>query len=84
MTSLEIREFTVSIQQYVNGNTLPLEVKRMVLENITRDVSEQTNRQLAKELEERDNRKKTENEAGEEAENNAESVQRERVGELPK
>lgn len=54
MTSLEIREFSETIKAYIKGNSLPLEVKRMVLEEITREVSVQTVEQLKAELEERE------------------------------
>ena len=31
---LEIREFSNSIINYINGNTLPIEIKRLVLHDI--------------------------------------------------
>jgi hypothetical protein len=58
MTSLQIREFSETIKAYVKENPLPLEVKRMVLEEITREVSVQTVEQLKAELNERDNKEK--------------------------
>ena len=54
MKSLEVREFKQTISNYVQGNPLPDEVKRMVLSEILKQQEEVTLLTLRKEIEERD------------------------------
>lgn len=54
MTSLKVREFKQSIINFVNGNELPDEVKRMVLSEILKEQEEKTVLTLRREIEERD------------------------------
>jgi len=64
MTNLDIRVFSESIRNYVNQNSLPTEVKRMVLSDILKEVVQKSEMELAEEI-----RKKEKKE-----EENAESI----------
>lgn len=52
--NLKIREFKVSIENYVNGSDLPPEVKRMALKEIYDTISAEADMVVRKEIEERD------------------------------
>lgn len=52
--NLKIREFKVSIENYVNGMDLPPEVKRMVLKEIYDTVSAEADGAVREEIEARD------------------------------
>ena len=54
MNSLEIKEFKQAIVNYVQGNPLPDEVKRMVLAEIMREQEERTLLTIKREIEQRD------------------------------
>lgn len=70
MTSLKVREFKQSITNFVNGNELPDEVKRMVLSEILKEQEEKTVLTLRREIEERDSEESGE---GQNAENVSEN-----------
>lgn len=52
--NLAIREFQQSIINYINETKLPLEVKRLVLVDIARQVSEASDMQIKSEVAQRD------------------------------
>lgn len=54
MNSLGIREFKQAITNYMQGNPLPDEVKRMVLAEIMREQEERTLLTIKREIEQRD------------------------------
>lgn len=54
MGNLEIREFKVSIKNYINSTDLPVEVKRIVLSEICRDLEEKAALTIAEELKKRE------------------------------
>lgn len=60
MNSLEIREFEQGIINQTNQSPLPLEVKRLIMENICAQVNEATNKQIQVELTERNSNKESE------------------------
>lgn len=51
MNSLEIREFSQSIINFINQNPLPIEVKRLALKDILAQTEKETDRILAEEIE---------------------------------
>ena len=67
--NLQIREFENAIQNFINGSPLPLEVKRLVISEIGKKIDDQTNAEIIKEINERNEEEKRED--------NAESVQQE-------
>lgn len=60
MNSLEIREFEQGIINQINQSPLPLEVKRIIVENICAQINEATNKQIQAELAERSSKKESE------------------------
>lgn len=58
MDSLSVREFSQSIMNFTKQSPLPLEVKRLCLEEILIQIREETNQQLLVEIQQRDNEKK--------------------------
>lgn len=60
MNSLEIREFQQAIINQINQSPLPLEVKRLIVENICAQVNEATNKQIQVELTERNSKSESE------------------------
>ena len=60
-TNLRIREFRESIVRYMNSVDLPVEVKSMVLREISNATEKTANEQIKREIVERD---KAEKEAG--------------------
>lgn len=60
MNSLEIREFEQGIINQINQSPLPLEVKRLIVENICAQVNEATNKQIQVELTERNSKSESE------------------------
>lgn len=58
MDSLSVREFSQSIMNFTKQSPLPLEVKRLCLEEILIQVREETTQQLMIEIQQRDNEKK--------------------------
>lgn len=60
MNSLEIREFEQAIINQINQSPLPLEVKRLIVENICAQVNEATNKQIQAEQAERSSKEESE------------------------
>lgn len=60
MNSLEIREFAQSIVNLINSCSLPMEVKRLIVNDIARQVNEATTNQMNAELAERNKAKESE------------------------
>lgn len=60
MNSLEIREFAQSIVNLINSCSLPMEVKRLIVNDIARQVNEATTNQINAELAERNKAKESE------------------------
>lgn len=58
--NLRIREFKISIENYVNGSDLPPEVKRMVLKEIYESVSAEADKAISMEIAERDEKERGE------------------------
>lgn len=56
MSSLEIREFSETIRQFVHKSSLPIEAKRLALNEIAQEVQQQAAAELLKEIEERERR----------------------------
>ena len=54
MNSLQIREFSQSIINFVNASQLPIEVKRLALKDILSQVEAETNKVLQSELQSRE------------------------------
>lgn len=52
--NLKIREFKVSIENYINSADLPVEAKRMAVYEIYRDLEEKATAAIAEELKERE------------------------------
>ena len=76
MDNLNIREFRENIIQYTNRTDLPIEVKRLVFEEIMKQLSEAADNEIKIEIARRDSEKK-------EGAEHAEGVQQDNVGELP-
>lgn len=58
MENLKIREFQTAIVNFVNGSDLPIEVKRLCLEEIIQQVRDGANQQLQIEIRQRDDAEK--------------------------
>lgn len=54
MNSLQIREFSQSIINFVNASQLPIEVKRLALKDIMAQVEDETNKVLREEIRDRE------------------------------
>lgn len=52
--NLAIREFSETIRQFVHKSSLPIEAKRLALNEIAQEVQQQASAELLKEIEERD------------------------------
>lgn len=52
--NLKIREFKISLENYINTTNLPLEVKRIVLKEIYDSIEREASVAISKELKERD------------------------------
>lgn len=50
MNSLQIREFSQSIINFVNASQLPIEVKRLALKDIIAQIETETNKVLTEEI----------------------------------
>lgn len=61
MSSLKIRGFQMSLEQYINSSDIPWEVKRMVIADILRTVEYKTSQQLKIELAEHEKKEAEEN-----------------------
>lgn len=58
MENLRIREFQKAIEDFIDASDIALEVKRMVLADILRNVEAKTTQQLLIEIAERDKEEK--------------------------
>lgn len=54
MKNIVIREFALTLENYINENNLPIEIKRMVLKEIYENVDQKTNEVMMMEIKERD------------------------------
>ena len=72
MNSIDVREFSQAIRNFIKGAQLPAEGKRLALAEILRETEEDAKRELIAQLEERDRK---------EGEQDAESVQPDSLGE---
>jgi hypothetical protein len=54
MDSLTIREFKQSITNFIEQSDIPCEVKRLVIEEIAREVSAKANNEIIDEIKTRD------------------------------
>lgn len=52
MNSLTIRQFKLTIEEFINKNDLPLEVKRLVLSEIKQEIDKAADRQVILEAKE--------------------------------
>lgn len=57
--NLKIREFQTAIVNFTNASDLPIEVKRLALEEILHQLRDGANQQLQIEIQQRDNAEKT-------------------------
>lgn len=64
MSNLEIREFSQAIINFVNGSQLPIEVKRLALADILRQVDSAASEIIRSEIEDRDMNNKEEQDNG--------------------
>lgn len=62
MKNIEIREFKLSLENYISSNALPCEIKRMVLKEIYEEVELETIKIMTLEIEERDKQEKEQGE----------------------
>lgn len=53
MNSIEVREFSQAIRNFIKGSQLPAEVKRLALAEILRETEEDARRELIAQVEER-------------------------------
>lgn len=74
MKNIEIREFKLTLEKYINNNGLPIEIKRLVLKEVYEEVEQKTNEMMMLEIKERDGQE----EKG--REENAESIQPDVLG----
>lgn len=58
--NLKIREFNITLENYINNTDLPLEVKRMVLKEIYDRVSAEADKSIIAEISERDEKEREE------------------------
>lgn len=54
MSSIDVREFSQAIRNFIKGSQLPAEVKRLALAEILRETEEDARRELIAQVEERD------------------------------
>lgn len=73
MTNLEIAEFKQAIKNFVGGSELPVEVKRMALSEILREVEQESRQALMAEIADRDAAKQ-------EVKQDAESIRTDSLG----
>lgn len=55
MKSIDIVQFKCDLTNYINTSELPAEVKRMVISDIYKQVSEEAKREITKQIEEKEN-----------------------------
>lgn len=56
MTSIEIKDFSATLEKFINEYDLPWEVKRLVVEDIYRDVTNRANNELLEQAKERESK----------------------------
>lgn len=56
MTSIEIKDFSATLEKFINEYDLPWEVKRLVVEDICRKVTNQANNELLEQAKERESK----------------------------
>ena len=66
MENLKIREFQTAIINFTNASDLPIEVKRLALEEILHQLREGANQRLQEEIRQRDSAEKDAAESGKE------------------
>ena len=66
MENLKIREFQTAIINFTNASDLPIEVKRLCLEEIIQQVRDGANQRLHIEIQQRDSAEKAAAESGKE------------------
>lgn len=54
MNSIDVREFSQAIRNFIKGAQLPAEVKRLALAEILQETEEDARRELIAQVEERD------------------------------
>lgn len=54
MSSIDVREFSQAIRNFIKGSQLPAEVKRLALAEILQETEEDARRELIAQVEERD------------------------------
>lgn len=52
--NLKIREFKLSMENYINSSDLPWEIKKMVLKELYNNATEQSDKAVLEEIKERD------------------------------
>lgn len=63
MNSLEIREIRANIINYLNSQSAPMEVKRLIVSGILREIEEACNKEINEQLKEREESKSVESES---------------------
>lgn len=53
---LEIREFSVTLKNFVSNSKIPMEVKRIILSDILREIEEKTNAEIVTQFAERESK----------------------------
>lgn len=66
MNSLEIREFTLSLQTFVEKSSLPLELKSMIFQSMANDLKRMANEEVHEQLVAREENKENEERTEEE------------------
>lgn len=66
MNSLEIREFTLSLQTFVEKSSLPLELKSMIFQSMANDLKRMANEEVHEQLVAREENKESEERTEEE------------------
>lgn len=57
MNSAEVKDFQYAIQTFIESNTLPLEVKRLVIREIYEDLLKKADQEIYNQLLEREEKK---------------------------
>lgn len=55
MKSIDIVQFKCDLTNYINTAELPAEVKRMVISDIYKQITEEARQEIAKQIEEKEN-----------------------------
>ncbi len=81
---LAIREFRESIVRFINATELSIEVKRLVVKEIYQEIKDASDKEVKQLVLERSSAEKQDIITEEEKDNNAESVSKNTLEELPK